>query len=227
MASVIDARQALADGGFTIVKEHPVQHGIQLRTAEGPILCVWDTGNVSAQGKDKERLDDVVALLKGAKGAAVVKGKAKVFVVYGRDIDARDRLERLLRKWELEPVILDQETSGGATTLIEKLERYRRDVAYAVVLATPDDEGYLRGFEEQKKKRARQNVVLELGMMLGHLPRERICVIQQSLPPEEWEPPSDIGGIVYLSYKANVDDVKVELYKEMLSVGIHIDPRLL
>jgi predicted nucleotide-binding protein len=38
---------------------------------------------------------------------------------------------------------------------------------------------------------------------------------------------SDIGGIVYLSYNSQIDDVKVELYKEMMAVGIHIDPKLL
>lgn len=227
MASVEEGRHALEEAGFTIKQVKEIQNATQLRTAEGPILCLWTNGNVTQQGKPEGALEDVVSSLKGRASAPRSGAKTKVFVVYGRDTTARDQLERMLRRWDLDPVILDQEASGGATTLIEKLEKYRKDVEYAVVLATPDDEGHLRGFPEQIKKRARQNVVLELGMMLGHLPRERIAVIQKDLPEDEWEPPSDIKGIVYLSYKEKVDDVRVDLYKELLAVGINIDPNKL
>lgn len=65
-------------------------------------------------------------------------------------------------------MILDQLTSEGAT-IIEKLERYSQDANLVIVLATPDDIGYRANHEEEKAYRARQNVVLELGMMLAKL----------------------------------------------------------
>jgi len=47
----------------------------------------------------------------------------------------------MLRRWGLEPLILDQLPSKGQT-IIEKLEEYTAGVGFAVVLATPDDEGH-------------------------------------------------------------------------------------
>src|SRR5690349_11837936 len=49
----------------------------------------------------------------------------------------------------LDPLILDQLTSGGQT-IIEKLEKARSEVNFAVVLATPDDEGHRRDHPEEK-----------------------------------------------------------------------------
>ena len=69
----------------------------------------------------------------------------------------------MLRRWGLEPVILDQLPSQGQT-IIEKLEHYQADVSFAVVLATPDDEGRGVTTPTETALRARQNVVLELGM---------------------------------------------------------------
>ncbi|MBP3507977.1 MAG: nucleotide-binding protein [Lachnospiraceae bacterium] len=46
-----------------------------------------------------------------------------MFVVYGHDTVARTQLEALLRRWDLEPLILDQLVSAGQT-IIEKLEEY-------------------------------------------------------------------------------------------------------
>ncbi|ERI61146.1 TIR domain-containing protein [Xylella fastidiosa] len=81
---------------------------------------------------------------------------SKVFVVYGHDDAARTELEAMLRRWKLEPLILDQLPSEGQT-IIEKLEKYTAEVKFAVVLATPDDEGFRACHENEKMFRARQN----------------------------------------------------------------------
>src|SRR5690348_5537979 len=63
---------------------------------------------------------------------------------------------------------------------IEKLERYlgeHGDVGFACVLLTPDDEGHEAGKPVQKKYRARQNVILELGMVLARLGRRRVLIL--------------------------------------------------
>ena len=55
----------------------------------------------------------------------------------------------MLRRWGLQPKKLDQITSGGQT-IIEKLETAISDVSFAVILATPDDEGHRAGHSEEK-----------------------------------------------------------------------------
>lgn len=99
-----------------------------------------------------------------------------MFVVYGHDITARTQLEAMLRRWNIEPLILDQLPSEGQT-VIEKLENYTQKAHYAVVLATPDDEGNPMGKEDERQYRARQNVVLELGMLLALLGRKKVAIL--------------------------------------------------
>ena len=126
----------------------------------------------------------------------------------------------MLRRWGLDPLILDQMTSGGQT-IIEKLESVRKEAGYAVVLATPDDEGHRAGFPGEKALRARQNVVLELGMMLTVLGREKVAILVPS--SVAMERPSDIHGLIYISYKDNVSEAALTLAKEIDAQGIRID----
>jgi predicted nucleotide-binding protein len=91
---------------------------------------------------------------------------------------------------KLEPVIL-QNLPVGWQTIIEKLEA-NLDVRYACVLPTPDDEGHPTGQPKEKKVRARQNVVLELGMFPVRLGRKRVAILHKG----NLELPSDISGLI-------------------------------
>ena len=127
----------------------------------------------------------------------------------------------MLRRWEPEPLILDQLPSEGQT-LIEKLEKYTSEaVGFAVVLATPDDEGNITGKADEKKLRARQNVVLELGLLLSKLGRPRVAILLKN--QEQMERPSDIQGLIYLPFIDDVAETKVQLAKEMGKQGLRID----
>ncbi len=124
----------------------------------------------------------------------------------------------MLRRWGISPTILDQQPASGLT-LIEKLERHS-DTNYAVVLMTPDDTGRQANQPETwNRPRARQNVVLELGMFLGGLGRRRVAVLYQ----EGVERPSDIDGLEYIGFKEHVDEKKLDLAKAMANVGFPID----
>ncbi len=120
----------------------------------------------------------------------------------------------------LESVILDQLTSGGQT-IIEKLETVRGNAAFAVVLATPDDEGHRAGKPDEKAHRARQNVFLELGMMLTVLGRDRVAILMKD--QILMERPSDIQGLIYIPFKDEVREAALSLAKEINSKGISID----
>jgi len=201
----------------------------QYRTDTDAVLNWWPSkGTLQFQGKSpaKEELADALA---NTANMAVSSNSVrnnnglsnKIFVVYGHDQNARNQLDAMLRRWGLDPLILDQLPSKGQT-IIEKLEEYTADVGFAVVLATPDDEGYRRNHEDEKTYRARQNVVLELGMLLTKLKREKVAILLKD--QETMERPSDIQGLIYIPFK---DDLQKEagslLAKEMAAQGYSID----
>lgn len=219
---------ALTANGFVPDSEKAIQYGIQLRFTNGSLVSVFDSGAVTPQGKDVELVKQILGLEPGkAAGAvqanALVKAPAnnKVFVVYGHDEQARARLDAMLRRWGLEPLILDQLPSEGQT-IIEKLEKYTGEAKFGVVLATPDDEGFRRNHPDEKALRARQNVVLELGMLLSTLGRSKVAILLHQ--QENMERPSDIQGLIYIPFKDNLEkDAGLLLAKEMTAAGYQID----
>ena len=161
----------------------------------------------NVQGKNQQQVKDIL-------DGKVTTGGRKVFVVYGHDEIARTQLEAMLRRWDLDPIILDQQASGGQT-IIEKLEEYSADVGYAIVLATPDDEGKAVN-EESYKFRVRQNVVLELGMFLAKLGRNKVAILLKE--NKNFEKPSDIQGLIYIPFQNKVDEVAINLIRELFIV---------
>lgn len=214
----------------------PIEYGQQVKAASGEIVNVYDTGKLVVQGKAsalKAELQDFCTS-DGAKASPPVTGtipstpatpKTNIFVVYGHDTAARDGLELLLRRMGLNPIVLANLPASG-DTIIEKLEHYldeSGDVGFACVLLTPDDEGNSVAAPEEKKYRARQNVILELGMVLAKLNRKRVAILYK----ESVERPSDIDGLIYLGFKEQVSEAKALLFRELQSAGYHPDPTAL
>ena len=160
MPTLDEVRDILAKAGRRVEDEWrlPDGHATQLRLPGAVVVNVYDTGRVVVQGKQKGAIE---ALLE-VSGATIESSHTKVFVVYGHDPTARGDLENMLRRWGLEPIFLDQLPSQGQT-IIEKLEKYRAQADFAVVLATPDDEGHRSGRPDEKAYRARQNVFSNWG----------------------------------------------------------------
>lgn len=228
MATVEEVTAALTEAGLQINETRTLPGGQTQIWPEGLDGCanVWETGTCTAQGRDKTVIEGVLGDLLGRGNRRgrrpplvapaldpVQAPPAEVFVVYGHDPDSRTQLEAMLRRWHCEPLILDQLPSEGAT-IIEKLDKYQSNVGFGVVLATPDDPGLGGLF------RARQNVVLELGMLLTKLGRDRVAVLLKN--PGTMERPSDIDGLIYLSFTDNVEEVKVQLAREMNARGYDI-----
>lgn len=91
-------------------------------------------------------------------------------------------------------------------------------------MATPDDEGKSLA-ETTNKKRVRQNVVLELGMFLSKLGRDKVAILLKE--DRDFEKPSDIQGLVYIPFSNKVDEVTVNLVKELSNQGYNIDTKKL
>ena len=195
--------------GFSVVKENPVQNNaINLYFDNDSNVCVYKTGKYVPGGRNKEETTKI--LLEGKVDDSI----NKVFIVYEHDESSRDELELMLRRWGLDPIILSRELPKGRT-LIEALEHYIDTVKYGIVLATPDDIGYKNDCESQKKYRARQNVVFELGMLYAKLGRRNVSVLIKKTNDLEMEQPSDIDGIIYIDYQNNVSE-KMDVIKRSL-----------
>ena len=64
-------------------------------------------------------------------------------------------------------------------------------------------------------------MVLELGMLLAKLGRERVAILLKD--QEKMERPSDIQGLIYIPFKDDLQgEVKVMLAKEMDARGYAI-----
>lgn len=189
-----------------------------LKLSNGCIINCYDSGKVVYQGKNTDEVKNIIEPT--AQTVRKEEKSRKVFVVYGHDLNARTQLEAMLRRWDIEPLIIDQLVSSGQT-IIEKLEENTDKVQFGIVLATPDDIGYSKGKEECKKYRVRQNVILELGMLLSKVGRSKVAILLSQA--EEMEKPSDIDGLIYIPFTNNVEEAKVSLAKELQRNGYEID----
>lgn len=144
-----------------------------------------------------------------------------IFVVHGHDVAAREQLELVLHKLGLQPFVL-QNTGGGGLTIIESLEQMigkNAKSSFGIVLLTPDDVGYLKDDgDTEAKPRARQNVILEMGMLLASLTRERVAILQKGYV----EHPSDVSGIIYIPFNDHVKEAVPKLASRFQAVGINI-----
>lgn len=215
-------KKRLAERPYKVSDESRLSNetGTQLRLENQAIINVFDTGKVSYQGKNPEPVKAWLESSESSSSSNPEYSNNDVFVVYGHDLAARAQLEALLRRWNLNPLFLDQLPSEGQT-IIEKLEKYTGQVQYAIVLATPDDEGHKSGRPDEKAFRARQNVVLELGMVLWLLGRKRVAILLKN--PNDMEKPSDIEGLLYIPFTDNLEkEAGVTLAKEMSKAGYSI-----
>jgi predicted nucleotide-binding protein len=152
----------------------------------------------------------------GKPSKTVKVDNTSVFVVHGRDNEAKHEVARLLERLKLKPIVLHEQPSRGKT-IIEKIEHYS-GVAFAVVILSPDDVGALATEQAKLNPRARQNVILELGYMVAKLGRDRVC----ALVKQGVEIPSDFDGVVYVSMDWN-GAWKFEVGKELKAAGITVD----
>ncbi|WP_374294778.1 TIR domain-containing protein [Sphingomonas sp.] len=211
------------------------QHRFSART--GAVLCWWDGKKKTLlfQGPQgpREALEAAFNAAQASIGHNIdvplesvqqdIDPKAtRVFLVHGHDDVAREQLERILMILGLEPFVL-QNTSGDGLTIIEALERQigkEPEAKFGIVLMTPDDVGYSNKDGDTKADaRARQNVVLEMGMLISSLTRSRVAILVKG----HVELPSDAHGILYLHFNNHVKEQVPRLAERLISAGFEID----
>ena len=102
-----EIKAIVTKNGYSIIEEKRTGNniGTMLKLNNGCIINCWDKGSHNCQGKNVDAID---TLLSGGPGKDVETNR-KVFVVYGHDTNARTQLEAMLRRWDLEPLILEVE----------------------------------------------------------------------------------------------------------------------
>lgn len=196
------------------------------RAKTGEVLNWWPSkGTVNFQGRNMDAFKAGVVAALGAEAPAVAVAaapvSAKIFVVHGHDREARDQLELVLMRLGLQPFIL-QNADGGSKTIIEALEQHiYKEAAFGIVLLTPDDFGYpkTKG-EADRQPRARQNVILEMGMIMAALGRARMVILKKGA----LELPSDAAGILYIEFNDHAREIVPKLAQRLQSAGFEIDP---
>lgn len=202
------------------------------RATNGAILNFWPKrGTIQFQGK-REAIPELEALFSDTQLVGVkpkvftshqstVQVNRTIFIVHGHDTEARDQLELALHRLGMQPFILMNSAAQGKT-LIESLEGHiGKDYssAFGIVLMTPDDVGYSKKEGSEKSEpRARQNVVLETGMLLSSLTRKRMALIVKG----HLELPSDLEGIIRLGYNDHIREIIPKLCQNLKEAGFDI-----
>lgn len=162
-------------------------------------------------------------------GGAAVKDTRNVFVVHGRNLEARNSVFRFLRAIGLAPrewSELVQDTGKGSPYIGDVLDVAFSQAQAVVVLMTPDDVAELREpfrsphdppYESRPTGQARPNVLFEAGMAMGRNPDRTVIVELGTVRPF-----SDIAGrhTVRLS---NDSAARQELAQRLETAGCAVD----
>jgi predicted nucleotide-binding protein len=210
--------------------------GKQYRCKDGAIV-IWHskTGTLQFQGKQpvRDRFRDALLaeLETDSEGSSLTaappvsaEARHRVFVVHGHDQAAREQLELILHKLGLEPYVLAN-TGGGGLTIIQALENEMdagpNRIRFGIVLMTPDDMGYAKIDGPKKAEpRARQNVVLEMGMLMAAIGRPKVAILKRG----HVEVPSDASGIIYIPFNDHVRETVPKLVDRLRDAGFNLDP---
>ncbi len=132
---------------------------------------IWFDGPTEAKAALTSKVEEILG--DGVQGpTATAKDDQLIFVVHGHDHNIGE----------------------GRRPIIEALEhRIGKNgvAAFDIVLLTPDEVGSAKSeATTEAKPRARQNVILEMGMLLASLTRKRVAILQKGYV----ERPSDLEG---------------------------------
>jgi CheY-like chemotaxis protein len=196
-----------------IKKEYPQIKLIGFSGAADETVMNWfneyGAGFLEKPVRESQILDSVHFAIYGKR-----RRKPKCFVVHGRDENTLKELKRFLQKdLQIEDLVILREQPNLGRTIIEKFEDIAKEIDITFVLLTPDDVVSSSKTSNSRKRRARQNVIFELGYFYAQMQRRkgRVLLLYKS----ELELPSDISGIVYIDITEGIGSAKELILKEL------------
>ena len=207
---------------------------VQAETPNGPERH-FDSIPCRIAQKGKDVTDEFITEPQGSRGQPDPRFKddtridrTAVFVVFGRNLAARDAMYEFLRAIGLRPIGFNAPNLTGKPSpyIGEILDAAFARAQAILVLMTPDDEGLLRrhfqrpndpGYEKKLTPQARLNVVFEAGMAMGRDPDRTVLVELGTVRPY-----SDIAGrhVIRLD---NTTQKRQELAQRLEAAGCRID----
>lgn len=208
---------------YVVYQSESGKYRFKLMASDGELLAQSGQSYETEEG-----CKNAVAALKKYSDSPIddlTAGKRnKVFIAHGRN----DREALLLQKYlrdqlKIDAFVFDDLPDKGRT-IIEQLEFIKERVWYAFAIGMAEDSGCLgtginairRVLMRSLRTRTRQNVVFELGLLIGALGRENVCCLLQENVEEK---PSDIDGILYKSFSRSVDEKFHEIEREIRDRG--------
>ena len=228
--------------GRTIQSAEDKGNMFQIKTDIGETINLYRTGTLQVQGNSAltTKFEEDFNQYSGTSSPSPVKvethdaqtqetrtrGSAtkEVFVVHGHDETSREQLELVLHKLGIDHFVL-QNSGGGGLTIIEALEakigQNSKATAFGIVLMTPDDMGYAQNQgADSMQPRARQNAVLEMGMLISSIGRRNMAILVKG----HLEKPSDADGILYIAFNNHVKETVPRLANRLKESGFVLNP---
>ena len=192
---------------------------------DGATITIYTNGNYQVQCKEiktKERIEQEINILLNKD--CIDNSEKQLFIVYGHDQNSREQLERILENLN---ITSSKVTNNSGMTIIEALEQGISKIHAGIVLLTPDDRAIsVKDFETHKDNlgeklgyRARQNVILEMGMVMSKLGRDNTIILKKG----NLEYPSDINGIFYIDFNEHIKETIPRLVERLKKCGFNID----
>lgn len=141
-----------------------------------------------------------------------------IFIVHGRNHEVRDKIDLYLSKeLKLRTEIMEAGSHQGRT-LSEKFEEMAERVSFAIFILSADDL-LTDAVTKRSIRRARQNVILEVGYFWGLLGRRgRVAFLVDTHP--EMELPTDIQGLGWIPITDDLAQTKLQLSRELMAARI-------
>lgn len=112
----------------------------------------------------------------------------RIFISHGRSAEWYKVQAYIERDIKIPTLELAQEANQGRT-ILQKLNEESEKCSYAVIVMTGDD-------EQGKSRRARENVMHEIGFFQGKYGLQNVCLLYE----EGTSIPSNIHGLVYIPF---------------------------
>lgn len=175
--------------------------------AASTFICKWSTPSIK----------DIVGEVYGKLGIKLNTPHPIAFIVHGHNEAIKFALKNYLQNTLNlpEPIILHEHPNLGRT-IIEKFEDYAAKSCLVFVLLTPEDVIVAATDSNEAKRRARQNVIFEMGYFLGLLGRRSGRVILLYQGPLEL--PSDLSGLIYIDLAGGIEAAGEQIRREIQHV---------
>lgn len=156
-------------------------------------------------------VSEIISTVDGENQEINIMKLDTVFIIHGHDDNLKREVQLFLERGKVKNKILHELPDKGRT-IIDKLVDETEDACFAIALFTPDD------ITIDQNKRARQNVILEVGYFIGKIGRSNVRMMLK----DKIEIPSDLSGILYEKYNDN-SEWKINLIRELRAAGVEVD----